>query len=593
MRRRLALALFLCAISSAHAFADPPSVPAKQPSEIERLEQVLGRAQDAKTQGELKPDHYEQFLIHFRASLEQAWGLSPRTPADSAAYARIQARLGDTAQALAALGPALQQDPHNADLRLTFGEVNFEKKDYTAALAEANAVLERDPGNKRALALKRFSVGRGSGVAAEGQSPLQFTDGASALSDPRVVEAGRRATARQNALHFTDKAMTRLRLNDSSEALRYSVLAEASDPTLADAHMQQGLAYIGLKQPGQAYGRFTRAEELWQAKGNEQAAMARTMKERAAAQMAAQPKAEEPKPTPAPDSRRTTWPLGGAAAGLLLAGMGASLLKHDEEREQRWRKPILVASLVGIGVLGGGLLGYAAYAMAAPALTAGGGTLALAGGGTMSVAAVGEGAVLATAVGGLAGGAAGAKAAEGVESESSKREPTSPNGAPGRDPGPGPLPIPVPLPIGSDTRPGDCSLNGGEDILLRFVDGTRLAPGFIKIHDQHGGHTEDRHIAKPVEYLLGRLAEVPRASSFNDMNTAERYIKANAEANKGRIEAWWRRGGPPESFTYAGSGVVGYGVAMINRQPAPQQGGRIVLTRMNDCRILILTAYPE
>jgi tetratricopeptide (TPR) repeat protein len=593
MRRRLELALLFCALCSGHARADPPTATAKQPSEIERLEQVLGRAQDARNQGELKPDRYEQFLVQFRASLEQAWGLSPRTPADSASYARIQARLGDSAQALAALGPALQQDPQNADLRLTFGEVNFERKDYPAALAEANAVLERDPGNKRAIALKRFSEGRVSGTPTEGPSPLQLAadDGGSVLSDPRVVEAGRRATARMNALHFTDKAMTRLRLKDSSEALRYAVLAEASDPTLADAHMQQGLAYMGLKQPGQAYGRFTRAEELWQAKGNEQAAMARTMKERAAAQMSEQPKVEEPKPAPAPDSRRTTWPLGGATAGLLLAGMGASLLKHDEEREQRWRKPVLVASLVGIGVLGGGLLGYAAYAMAAPALTAGGGTLALAGGGTMSAAAVGEGAVLATAAGGLVGGAAGAKAAEGVESESPKREPASQNGTPGQDPGP--LPVPVPLPIGSERAPGDCSLTGGEDILLRFVDGTRLAPGFIKVHDQHGGHTEERHIAKSVEFLLARLTEVPRASSFNDMNAAERYIKTNAEANMGRIEAWWRRGGPPESFTYAGTGVVGYGVTRANRQPAPQEGGRIVLTRMNDCRILILTAYPE
>lgn len=411
MWRGPARAFLLCVFCLTPAFADPQPAPAKPPSELERLEQVLGRALDAKQQGQLAPERYEEFLVQFRASLDQAWSLSQRAPPDAAAYARIQARLGDTAQALAALGPALEQDPQNPNLRLTFGEVNFEKKDYPAALAEANAVLERDPSNKRAIALKRFSEGRSSGAASDGASPLQLgaAETGSVLDNPQVVEAGRRATARMNAIHFTDKAMARLKINDPREALRYATLAEVSDPTLADAPMQQGLAYMGLKQPGKAVGRFVRAEELWQARGDQQAGLARTMKERAAAQIAAQPQAQTAQPVPVSDPRRTNWPLGGATAGFLLTGMGASLLKKRED-DDRWRKPILVASLIGIGVIGGGLLGYAAYTLAAPVITTSGGTFALAGGGTFSAVAVGEtGAVVSAVAGGFAGGAAGAK----------------------------------------------------------------------------------------------------------------------------------------------------------------------------------------
>lgn len=599
MKPSLVLALLLLTAPAARADdVTPQGEPGAQTQadrpdpRLARLEQVLGRALEAKRQGQFAPERYEEFLVQFRASLDQAWSLSRRAPPDTAVYARIKARLGDTAQALAALGPALEQDPQNPNLRLTFGEVSFEKKDYPAALAEANAVLERDPSNKRAIALKRFSEGRRSGAALDGTSPLQLgaAETGSVLDNPQVVEAGRRATARMNAIHFTDKAMARLKINDPGEALRYATLAEASDPTFADAPMQQGLAYMGLKQPGKAFGRFARAEELWQARSDQQADMARTMKERAAAQMAAQPQEQVGQPIPTSDPRRTNWPLGGATAGLLLAGMGASLLKRDEESEERWRKSLLVAGIIGIGVLGGGLLGYAAYTVSASALTAGGGTLALAGGGTMgAAAAAGEGTVLATAAGGLAGGAAGAKAAEGVESEPTKRE-APPNGAPGQ--APGPLPVPLPIPMGTQTQPDDCSVRQNEDVLPRFIDGTRLSPGFVKIHDQNGGHTEAKHVKKSIEYLIGRLGQENAASTFDDMNVAEAEIRETVSENLSSIAAWMLTAGAPKAFDRPGQVEIGSGVSRNSRVPSRMSNTRVVLLKRYGCRILILTAYP-
>lgn len=289
MRRAFWLSLLLCPLSP--AFSSEHSAPARQPTELERLEQVFERAQDAKQRGRLAPERYDEFLVQFRLSLEKAWSLSPRTPPETSAYARILARLGDSGQALAVLAPAMKQDPGNADLGLTFGEVAFERKDFPAALAQADAVLARDLGNKRALALKRLSEGRSSGTAASGPSPLDLSldEPVSELDDPRIVEAGRRASARRNATHFLDQSMRRLKIEDPREALRYLALAEASDPGLADIPMQQGFAYMGLKEPGQAQPRFARAEEMWAAKGDGQAALARTMRERAAAQLAEPP----------------------------------------------------------------------------------------------------------------------------------------------------------------------------------------------------------------------------------------------------------------------------------------------------------------
>lgn len=207
----------------------------------------------------------------------------------------------------------------------------------------------------------------------------------------------------------------------------------------------------------------------------------------------------------------------------------------------------------------------------------------------MSAAATGEGAVLATVAGGLAGGAAGAKAAEGAESEPAKRE-TPPSGAPG--PGPGPVPVPFPLPVGSQTRPDDCSTKPSEDVLSRFIDETRLAPGFVKIHDQNGGHIEAKHVKKSEEYLIGRLAQENAASTFDDMPTAESAIRAAVNANLSGIAAWLATTGAPKAFDLPGQTSIGSGVSRISRVPSRMSNTRVVLLKKSGCRILILTAYP-
>lgn len=332
----LAIALLSASPGSAQDDARPPEPqPAltaeteatKAAPELARLDQVLTLAQEAKQQGRLAPERYEVFLKEFRGSLDTARTVTPPSPAASALYARILARLGEPQEALAALTPALEQDPDNPNLRVALGHVRYEEKNYPAALTEAEAVLKRDPTNKEALALKYFSQGRTSGasgtagIAPSAALPASGLEEASILHDPRIVEAGRRALARQSAIGLTDKAMGRLKIDDPREALRFLALAEAIDPGFADVPMQQGLAYRDLKQHAPAVERFTRAEALWRAKATlrsvELAGLAGKLRESETAELNQSMKVVE---SPVSQPKNSSSPLPLLPAGLLAAG---------------------------------------------------------------------------------------------------------------------------------------------------------------------------------------------------------------------------------------------------------------------------------
>ncbi|PIR18604.1 MAG: hypothetical protein COV48_06595, partial [Elusimicrobia bacterium CG11_big_fil_rev_8_21_14_0_20_64_6] len=140
------------------------------------LDQRLTKTQKDKGQGRVDEKRYQEFLVKFRADLEAAMARVKPTPPNAALHARILSRLGDSEQAMSALGPALGQDPDNPALRVGLGHIHYDKKDYPAALAEANAVLARDPANKDALALKYSSEGR---IAPGGAAPSATVPGVS------------------------------------------------------------------------------------------------------------------------------------------------------------------------------------------------------------------------------------------------------------------------------------------------------------------------------------------------------------------------------------------------------------------------------
>lgn len=179
------------------------------------------KAQDNKQQGRIDEKRYQEFLAKFQVDLEAAMSLVNPTPANIALYARILSRMGDSGRALAALGPALDHDPASPVLRVTLGQVHYDRKDYPAALAEANAVLELDPANKEALALKHFSEGRLDPGAAKSALAQGIRGGARAeqfrapltKDSPKVqalvprIRAARNGGDMRTAMSLTQKLM--------------------------------------------------------------------------------------------------------------------------------------------------------------------------------------------------------------------------------------------------------------------------------------------------------------------------------------------------------------------------------------------------
>lgn len=134
-----------------------PDAPAP---ELVRLDEDLADIQRAKEQGRIGPEKYQAFLTRFRAEFDAFNLRTPPVPADVKLHARILSRLGENGRAAANLTQVLQRDPENIDLRVALGQVHLDGKNYPAALAEADAILKRDPTNKAALALKYSSAGR-------------------------------------------------------------------------------------------------------------------------------------------------------------------------------------------------------------------------------------------------------------------------------------------------------------------------------------------------------------------------------------------------------------------------------------------------
>jgi hypothetical protein len=172
-----------------------------------------------------------------------------------------------------------------------------------------------------------------------------------------------------------------------------------------------------------------------------------------------------------------------------------------------------------------------------------------------------------------------------------------PDGAPGQKPDPRPAP-PL-LPTGSGTVPKDCSLKSGEDILDRFIDGTRLSPGFLQSHEgPNKGHTIRDHVNQKLPDLLRQINIGKRnAGSYPDISIAERITRQTIEGNAGRIETWYlSRSKTDLPVPYAGDMTRSTGYSISEQNPrvvVPTYDAVTVLRKLKNCRILILTSYPR
>ncbi|MFI5351262.1 MAG: tetratricopeptide repeat protein, partial [Elusimicrobiota bacterium] len=144
--------------------ADAPVIAeadAAQPAaELVRLDRELTGVLEAKEQGRITRDRFEDFAVRFRTNLDAAKAAASPTTANAALCARILGRLGDFKRAGDVIGAALDENPKDLSLRVALSQVRYDEKDYPAALIAADTALALDPSNKEALALKHFSAGR-------------------------------------------------------------------------------------------------------------------------------------------------------------------------------------------------------------------------------------------------------------------------------------------------------------------------------------------------------------------------------------------------------------------------------------------------
>ncbi len=144
--------------------------------------------------------------------------------------------------------------------------------DFPKAAADAKRALTLKPRDVHALRIYMWAKDRtaapASATAAASERPLgDILVESSPLDDPRVKLAGRRAEDHLAALKQLDQAMRLLGLNDAGGALQASQRAQALDPSLGDAYMQQALAWAVLKDMAQALVEVTKAIGVWAQQG--------------------------------------------------------------------------------------------------------------------------------------------------------------------------------------------------------------------------------------------------------------------------------------------------------------------------------------
>jgi len=369
---------------------------AKPAPEFVHLDQSLTRALDDKTNGRLDEPRYQEFLTKFRADLAEALSRVKPTPLNTALHARILSRLGDSKQALAALDPAIKQDPNSPDLRAAASQVHFDQKDYPAALAEANAALEIDPSNKEAQALKHFSEGRTA--AAPDDAAREPSAAGFARLDWTIPEKN---DISPKALTLINQGIAARRMGDMAGTQSYIQAAMNADPTSTNVQKIYGImqadqirhaetkAYIqnaaGAMNAGRGDEAVSWAQKAYERTPNEDTLAVLEKVRHDSAELAARREAksaEELAPERTPPVKNGGIPLWPLLPAMAIGGTAYVVAKsrktvesedgyNENDRPQPGEGQRFVAGAVLAGMAGAAIYLAGAYAVsAAPALLA-------------------------------------------------------------------------------------------------------------------------------------------------------------------------------------------------------------------------------
>lgn len=546
----LALAVLLLSAPSVRAdetAAPPAAAPEAAPApELIALERTLTEKQEARSRGQLDPEQYKEFVAKFRSDLDAVLERVPPSAENKGAHARILSRLGDRerSQALAGLDQALTENPNSCPLLIAKGHILLEQKDYPAAAESARQAWESSKHtDMSAFALLKLSEGR--------IAPVGYASGAVQVT----VRQPERTTTIADGFNPDNRASKRAHSTNVPSPVPSSYKGDlrpvkevgTGPGLLATAGIMAGVLMLAWGAAPQDSKEKIR-QLVWEAPKQELKYAAGALAGAAVLYGGWTLVAAVP----------TIAPVAPAAGELVFSGAGTG---------------------VGAGTLGTTIAWQQA---AAGALKAG--TITLAAGKAINIVSDARAAHRASQSDGSSGDQKGNNASE-----------------PSLPPQPKPKSVFLPIPISSSPDTKDCSLRSGENVLSRFIDGTRLAPGFLLRHEGALlGHTIERHVRKKPEYLRNRLRDdgIDDASTFFDQLTAERVIKAAVLRNIPRITAWSAKPFDDTQLPvlYEGSHLVPVGNSVTWQNPdmlLPRYDAMVRLQRVPGCRIFIVTAFPQ
>lgn len=126
----------------------------------------------------------------------------------------------------------------------------------------------------------------------------------------------------------------------------------------------------------------------------------------------------------------------------------------------------------------------------------------------------------------------------------------------------------------------------------------RGGSGFLYSHENCGGHTIERHVAKSDSYLRNRLnsSSISAASTFNELNQAGQVIYNAISRNSSRVNSWLNgNGGSRLVLNYTHRRNIGRVLRRGASSTYNTSRFRVILERRN-CSgygYRILTAYPN
>jgi len=127
----------------------------------------------------------------------------------------------------------------------------------------------------------------------------------------------------------------------------------------------------------------------------------------------------------------------------------------------------------------------------------------------------------------------------------------------------------------------------------------QLSPAHdLRIDEEHGGHTLQRHVGRTDDELRARLQREPNisaASTYTDRATAERVIAAALQQNADKIQRWIERGPRRPNLVLDYTDPKGPIGRTMNRGAAASVpcDHAIVVLRADGDSYYVLTSYPE